>query len=163
MHPGVLARTALPVILALLWVAAARAAAPQDADLASRFATAPETAPDQQQLVQVKVNGVDLGTQLIKVSKGRITLPFATRTALGIAGRPREALDLSAETGIVTRFDEAKSTLALTIPVSMLSAQRFAPEVDDVQVRLSPETWGAYATTTSISAATSVSLRPATR
>jgi len=72
------------------------------------------------------------------------TLPYATRTALGIAASPREGLDLSAETGIASRFDEAKSTLALTVPASMLSTQRFAPEGDDVQVNLSPETWGAY-------------------
>ncbi len=144
MHPGFLKRTTLPVVLALLSVAAARAAPTQGDDLASRFKTAPETAPDQQQLVQIEVNGVDLGNQLIKVSQGKVTLPFATMAVLGIAGRPRESLDLSSATGIVARFDAAKSTLALTVPVSMLSAQRFAPEVDDVQVRLSPETWGAY-------------------
>ena len=144
MHPGILARIVFSAVLATLWLTTARAAATQDDDLASRFATAPDTAPDQQQLVQIEINGVDLGNQLIKVFKGRVTLPFATLAALGIAGRPRTSLDLSSETRIATRFDEAKSTLALTVPVSMLSAQRFAPEVDDVQVRLSPETWGAY-------------------
>ena len=144
-HLGSLAPVALVAALAMMACAGAvRAAARQDDNLASRFATAPETAPDQQQLVQVEVNGVDLGNQLVRVSHGRITLPPATVSALRLARRPGEALDLSPGSGITSRFDEARAALSLTVPVSMLASQRFAPEADETKVRLSPETWGAY-------------------
>ena len=123
--------------------APAWAAMPDD-DLASRFATAPESTGEQRQLTQVTLNGVDCGTQLIQVSKGRVTLPAATVRALGLVGRPDEALDLSAARGVAAKLDEAQATLTLTVPVSMLAAQRFAPDVDATPVRLSPETWGVY-------------------
>ncbi len=113
-------------------------------DLASHFVTAPDTAPDQQQLVQVTVNGIDAGPQMVKVSNGKITLPPATLKAIGITGRPGEPLDLSTESGISAHFDESQATLSLVVPPSRLASQRFAPEMDRVQVHLSPETWGAY-------------------
>ncbi len=121
----------------------AAATAPDD-DLASRFVTAPETAPDQQQLVEIEVNGVDFGIQPIRVSHGKVTLPPATVTALRIAGRPGQSLELTQASGITSRFNEARATLALTVPVGKLTAQRFAPEGDEAAVRLSPETWGVY-------------------
>ena len=124
--------------------ASSRAAAQPAGDLAGHFATAPEAAPDQQQLVSVEVNGVDVGTQLIRVAQGAISLPPATVGALGIVGRPGTSLDLSPASGITYKLDEAKGTLTLVVPASKLTSQRFAPDADAVQVRLSPETWGAY-------------------
>jgi outer membrane usher protein len=137
---------AVPFIAALVLGlhGTAWAAAKGDDDLASRFATAPEAAPDQQQLVLVEVNGVSFGSQLIRVAKGRITLPPATARTLGIAGQAGEAIELAPGTGIASRLDEAQGTLSLTVPVSRLAAQRFASEADAVRVNLSPETWGAY-------------------
>lgn len=141
---GRIRRAPLAVALVLAALGVARAAAKGDDDLASRFATAPEAAPDQQQLVLVEANGVAFGSQLIRVSKGKVSLPAATLRALGIAGRPDESLDLAPESGITFRLDEGKGTLSLTVPVSRLATQRFAPEADTVRIDLSPETWGAY-------------------
>jgi hypothetical protein len=148
-HAARLGRTEAVLIAALILGchSAVCAATKQDDDLASRFVTAPEATPDQQQLAQVEVNGVAFGNQLIRMSKGRITPAPQTVRALGIADRPGEALDLSPESGIAFRFDEAQGTLFLTVPVSMLAAQRFAPEVDQAAVRLSPETWEPTSTT----------------
>ncbi len=118
-------------------------AAAQD-DLASRFATAPDTTPDEQQLVQVKLNGVPYGDLLVNVSHGQITLPPSTVKALGLIAPKGHALDLSAQTAIAYQFIESQGVLVLKAPVELLSAQRFAPDEADRKSPLSPETWGAY-------------------
>lgn len=120
-------------------------AAPTD-DLASRFVTAPDTAPDQRRLVQIEMNGVDFGLQLIELSgHGAITLPPETVRALHLVSGSQQALELSRESGVVAHYDEPQATLALAVPTSLLAAQHFAPEMDAGQFRLSPETWGVYA------------------
>ena len=127
------------------WQLPGSAAAARDGDLASRFATAPEAAADQQQLVQVKLNGVPYGDLLIRVSHGRISLPASTVRALGLIGPRGQALDLLPRGAISYHFNEAEGVLVLSVPVRLLSSQRFAPDVDTSKARLSPETWGAYA------------------
>ena len=135
-----------PLIVALILGSPgiAWSAASGSDDLASRFATAPEAAPDQQQLVLVEVNGIKFGSQLIRVAQGRITLPAATVVTLGITGPARQPLELSPASEITSRHDEALGTLSLTVPASRLASQRFAPEAGAARVNLSPETWGAY-------------------
>ena len=125
------------------WPAAVPAAAQND--LASRFATAPDSAPDQQQLVQIKVNGISYGDLLIHISHGNISLPAATVHALGLNGHRGQSLELSTQTVISYRFVEQQGMLTLSVPVDLLSAQHFAPDLGERRPHLSPETWGAYA------------------
>lgn len=137
-------KIALIAVLALTCGRAGQAIAEPDADLASHFKAAPDTAPDQQQLVHLEANGVDFGFQPILVAKGKVTLPPETVHVLGIIGRPGSDLELSPESGVTFELDESQGTLSLAVPVSKLASQRFAPDIDPVQVHLSPETWGAY-------------------
>lgn len=127
----------------LCWSSNLRGASAQDS-LASHFTTAPDTASDQQQLVQVEVNGLAAGDQIIRVSQGLVTLPAASVQALGIVGKPDASLVLSPASGIAVRFEEAQGKLSLGVPVSRLAKRRFAPDVDNTRARLSPESWGAY-------------------
>jgi hypothetical protein len=58
-------KIALIAVLALTCGRAGQAIAEPDADLASHFKAAPDTAPDQQQLVHLEANGVDFGWLLL--------------------------------------------------------------------------------------------------
>lgn len=131
-------KIALIAVLALTCGRAGQAIAEPDADLASHFKAAPDTAPDQQQLVHLEANGVDFGFQPILVAKGKVTLPPETVHVLGIIGRPGSDLELSPESGVTFELDESQGTLSLAVPVSKLASQRFAPDIDPVQVHLSP-------------------------
>lgn len=112
-------------------------------ELASHFRTAPETVGPQEQLVQIFVNGVDAGFHQITVADGSVALPPSTSAALRITGVPTGPLTLSGRTDIGMQFDEAKSVLKLTVPISLLGPSHLslAPETD---LSLSPETWGVY-------------------
>ena len=121
------------------------AAAAQDDDLANRFVTAPDVVPDQQELVQVKVNGVSYSDLLISIAGGKISLPSSTVKALGLISPHGAPLDLSSQSVISYHFNEAQGLLILSAPVDRLSAQRFAPEMETGNAHLSPETWGAFA------------------
>ena len=125
-------------------LAVALGAAAMDGEVASRFATAPDAAPDQDQLVQIEVNGVDQGNAMIRMVKGSITLPPGTVSALGIVSRPGQGMELTPGGAITFGFDAPESHLALTVPISMLSSKRFAPDSNEPPVSLSPETWGVY-------------------
>lgn len=125
----------------------AEAASPTDIQeaLASHFRTAPEAVPPQVQLVRIFVNGVDSGLHQIVVSAGSIALPAPTVAALRIAAAPGEVLVLTGRADLTAQFDEAKSALDLTVPISMLGPARLNIGPDNAELRLSPETWGAYA------------------
>jgi outer membrane usher protein len=127
--------------------AATRAATPAAAaadDLASHFHTAPEAPPTHQALVQIIVNGVDAGILPIIVLGNAISLPPETAAALRVRGPPGAALDLATRPDITSQFDEAQSVLKLTIPIPALEAAHFGGS-DTEEIKLSPETWGAYA------------------
>jgi len=91
----------------LAYTAPRGAAARRGNDLASQFTTAPKTTPNQWQFVLVEVNGVNFGSQFIRVAKSRITLLPVTARTLGIAGQAGEVIGLTPGTGITLRLNEA--------------------------------------------------------
>src|SRR5436309_6001782 len=141
-----LGQAAGATLLALLLSGAARAEGPADTQeaLASHFRTAPEAVPPQMQLVQIFVNGVDAGLHQIIVSSGTVSLPAATLAALRIPNAGGDPLVLTGRADIGAQFDEAKSQLNLTVPVSMLGPNQFDLGPPGSDLALSPETWGAY-------------------
>src|SRR5216683_2042353 len=136
---------AVVVLFALCGTARAGDPTETQEALASHFRTAPEAVPPQMQLVQIFVNGVDAGLHQIIVSSGSVLLPAPTVAALRIVGVAGNPLALADQADIGSQFDEAKSLLNLTVPVSMLSPSRFDLGPQGRELTLSPETWGTYA------------------
>jgi len=136
---------AAAVVLLLSDVARAETPGNTQEALASHFRTAPEAVPPQMQLVQIFVNGVDAGLHQIIVSSGTVSLPAATLAALRIPNAGGDPLVLTGRADIGAQFDEAKSRLDLTVPITMLGPNRLDLGPPGDQLALSPETWGTYA------------------
>jgi outer membrane usher protein len=140
-----LGRSTSAILIVLLLCGAAQPNTPTEgqAGLASHFRTAPEAISPQVQLVQIFVNGVDAGFHQIIVAAGSISLPAATIAALRIASVSGDTLVLTGRADIASQFDEAKSVLNLTVPISMLGPSQLNL-LPGGELTLSPETWGTY-------------------
>lgn len=106
--------------------------------------TAPDTLPDQKMLVRITLNGLDQGEQIVWVTSDGVTLPPDTLHALHLAAKDQANWQLRAEDGVRYNLDIAGSALSLDLPASRFEIQRFAPDAPTLEVKLSPETWGAY-------------------
>src|SRR5216683_2505001 len=135
------------VVVLFVLCGTARAGDPTETQeaLASHFRTAPEAVPPQMQLVQIVVNGVDAGLHQIIVSSGSVLLPASTLAALRLVGVAGDPIALAGRADIGSQFDEAKSVLNLTVPVSMLGPYQLNLTPAGLDLTLSPETWGTYA------------------
>ena len=122
---------------------AAARAAPADAP-PSRFVLAPDNVPEQRLLLDATVNGVARGQVLAIVSDDAITLDSAAQRALNLSHAGDASMRLTRNGPIEFEVDVLAATLALRVPAAMMDVQRFAPEAPPAEVRLSPETWGAY-------------------
>ncbi|MDP9096234.1 MAG: hypothetical protein M3N26_06745, partial [Pseudomonadota bacterium] len=94
----------------------------------SRFALAPDTAPQQRVLLDATVNGVARGQVLAIVADDAITLDGEALRALNIKHTDAASMRLPRDGPIGFKVDVPAATLALRVPTAMMDVQRFAPE-----------------------------------
>jgi outer membrane usher protein len=107
-----------------------------------RSRVAGDVPDDGQRVVAVTLNGVPAGSHPVPLAGAEVLLPPETAAALRLGRGPRR---LSEVRSARWSLDSAVGTLVITVDPTVLSPVRLDAGRTTPDLRLSPETWGAYA------------------